>query len=47
MTTLQQSYGIVTFSLISARFGGLKALPSDSDVDVDPLRSKDTLIHTL
>ena len=37
---VQQSYGIVTFSLISARFGALKALPSDSDVD--PLRSKGT-----
>lgn len=34
---MQQSYGIFTFSLISAKFGALKALPSDSDVV--PLRS--------
>lgn len=34
---MQQSYGIFTFSLISAKFGALKALPSDSDTA--PLRS--------
>ena len=38
---VQQSktYGIFTFSLISAKFGALKALPSDSDIV--PLRSKE------
>ena len=36
---VQQSYGIFTFSLISAKFGALKALPSDSDIV--PLRSRE------